>query len=266
MSKTFNQLISSYTKADRIGGTFKMKTAGCGTCALASVACNKHAGLTNIDVAKYMVDQGFTRHDGTTRDGMTKAIAHYGMKSTYYSPAYSGTKFDDLMKGIKKTGYGILLMYGHTGHREAKNDYWTHHGHFISITSYDANKGFYVRDSANGRTGWHTKSAFAGCIVAGWVLTDVEHKKSTVATVKTEATTVEKAKEITYSATVNTGSSNLMVRNSAGSAIGKLTPGKKVTVTKKNATTMKVNGTNCVMAKIKFNSATGYVSQRYLKF
>lgn len=273
MSKTFNQLVSAFAMADKIGGTFRMKTAGCGTCALASVACNKHVTLTNLDVAKYMVSHEYTRHDGTTRLGMTKAIGHYGMKSTYYSPAYSGVKFEKLMYGIQKTGFGILLMYGHTGHDEAKNDYWTRHGHYISITQYNPTKGFYVRDSANGRSGWHKLSDFAGDCVAGWVLTDVmPAKKATTTTVKTTTTakttkTTKPATVVkTVTATVNTSGTNLNVRNNKGTIIGKLANKAKVAVVQKSATTMTINGKKYTMAKISYNKSTGFVAQKHLKF
>jgi hypothetical protein len=173
MSKTYNQLTSTLTAKDVNGHTVTMKASGCGVCALAGIAYNIKTSYTLQKVWEYMVKKGYTLREGTTRTGMTAGLKNYGMKSTYYSPAYSGTKFDNLMSALKKCEtekrWGVLLMYG--TNKGAKSDYWTKNGHFIIVTDYDANKGYYVRDSANGRTGWHKKSAFEGCIVAGWVVT-----------------------------------------------------------------------------------------------
>jgi hypothetical protein len=267
MSKTYNQLTSKLSKKDVNGNTVTMKASGCGVCALASIAYNISEKYTLDAIWEYMTGKGYTIREGSTRVGMTEAIKHYGMKSEYYSPAYSGTKFDTLMSELKKClsedRWGLFLMYGTK--KGAKSDYWTHNGHYITVTDYDAKKGYYVRDSANGRTGWHSKSEFSGCIVAGWIVTPASVKKATEAKSATAAKT-ETKKTTTVKATC-AAKDGVIIRTSAGVDTGKRVPyGKTVTVKKKSAATMIIKGTKYTMAKITYGSTEGYVAQKYFKF
>lgn len=265
MSKTYNQLTSTLSAKDVNGHTVTMKGSGCGVCSVAAIAYNIKTSYTLEKVWEYMVSKGYTIREGTTRTGVTEVIKHYGMKSTYYSPAYSGSKFDDLMTALKKCAtekrWGILLMYGHSSHKEAKNDYWTHGGHFICVTDYDKDKGFYVRDSANGRTGYHKKSEFEGCIVAGWVVTP---ENVTTASETQKAETKEVTKVYHAKCTAKLG---VNIRTSTGKDTGKNVPyGKTVLVKKKNACVTIINGVKYTMMKVTYGTTTGYVAQKLFKF
>lgn len=266
MSKTYNQLTSRLQAKDVNGHTVTMSGSGCGVCSLAAIACNIKSGYTLDKIWKYMVSKGYTIREGTTRTGMTEVIKYYGMRSDYYSPAYSGTKFNNLMAALKKCAtekrWGILLMYGKNSHPEAKNDYWTHGGHFIAVTDYDKNKGFYVRDSANGRTGYHKKSEFKGCIAAGWVVTPAAAKTAVVSEVKKKVTSSRKV----YNAKCVT-KAGVNIRTSKGADTGKNVPyGKTVLVKKKSACTMNIKGVKYTMMKVTYGATTGYVAQKYFKF
>lgn len=269
MSKTYNQLTSTLSAKDVNGNPVTMKGSGCGVCSLAAIAYNIKSSYTLNKVWDYMVKKGYTIREGTTRTGMTECIDHFGMKSKYYSPAYSGDKFDGMMDALKKCGkkkrWGILLMYGKSRHKEAKNDYWTRGGHFICVTDYDSDKGFYVRDSANGRTGYHKKSEFEGCIVAGWVVTPkgTSEKVSTVASESKEKVT-SAPKVYHAKCAVKLG---VNIRTSTGKDTDKNVPyGKTVLVKKKNSCTMKINGMKYTMMKITYGTTTGYVAQKLFKF
>jgi N-acetylmuramoyl-L-alanine amidase len=96
-------------------------------------------------------------------------------------------------------------------------------------------------------------------------VTSVSSTTSSTATTSS-ATTSSTSTTKTITATVNTSSSSLTVRNSKGSSIGSLKKGKTVKVVKKSATKMAIGGKEYTMAKIQFNDGTGYVAQKYLKF
>lgn len=158
MSYTFEQIYSSYTYKG-----VSMKVAGCGECSVACLAYNlKPDKKLNEEVMRYAVDKGYMPA-GTTRQGITEMLKHYGLTIKSYQVK---ANFSKLMDEIAETGYGILLMYGIK--KGGDSNKWTLGGHYITITSYDVAKGFYVRDSACRNTGWHLRSEFKGCMVAGW--------------------------------------------------------------------------------------------------
>lgn len=166
MSYTFDQIHSGYTYKG-----VSMKVAGCGECSVASLVYNlKPDKKLNEEVMRYAVDKGYMPA-GTTRTGITEMLKHYGTPSVMYQ-LKSG--FNTLMDKISETGYGILLMYGIK--KGGDSNKWTSGGHYISITAYDVEKGFYVRDSACRNTGWHKRSEFKGCMVAGWAIADTWSK------------------------------------------------------------------------------------------
>lgn len=66
--------------------------------------------------------------------------------------------------------------------------------------------------------------------------------------------------------TATVTASTLMVRNENGKKIGFVSKGKTVTVKKKSATKMVIDGTLYTMAKIRDESTVGYCAQKYLRF
>jgi len=74
------------------------------------------------------------------------------------------------------------------------------------------------------------------------------------------------AKDNTVTVTAKVIASSLLIRNDKGKKIGSIPNGKTVTVKKKNATKMIINGTLYTMAKIKYGEVIGYSAQKYLKF
>lgn len=272
MSKTYNQIASKLSKKDVNGHTVTMKASGCGVCALAAIAYNIETSYTLSKVWSYMVSKGYTIREGTTRTGMTECIEHYGMQSDYYSPAYSGTKFDNLMSALKKCAtekrWGILLMYGKA--KGGTSDYWTHGGHFIAVTDFDPDRGFYVRDSANGRTGWHPKKEFEGCIVAGWVITPADATSKVTTVVKKVTSSVSKKvynAKCTAKAGVNIRKKTTKNGKTTYADTGKNVGfGKNVLVKKKSAGTMTLNGVKYTMMQVTYGTTTGYVAQKYFSF
>ena len=265
MSKTYNQLTSKLEKKDVNGHTVTMKGSGCGVCSLASIAYNIKTSYTLEKVWEYMVKKGYTIREGTTRTGMTECIKYYGMKSTYYTSTLSGganhTKLMTAMKALSGSStWAILLMYGKS--KGGKSNYWTSGGHFIAATDYDKTNGFYVRDSANGRTGWHPEADFKGCIVAGWVITPA----STTSKVTTAVKKVTSSTSKVYNAKC-AAKAGVNIRTSGGTDTGKNVPyGKTVLVKKKSACTMTIKGTKYTMMKVTYGTTTGYVAQKYFSF
>lgn len=158
MSYTYNQITSSYVYKG-----VSMKIAGCGECAVASLAYNLRPDKKlHEEVMRYAVDHGYMPA-GTTRDGITKLLRWQGLGVEMYSYDCNA-----LFEKIKKTGYGIVLVYGQN--KGKANSYWTKGGHYVSITAHEDGK-YFVRDSANRRTGWHPISDFKPNFVVGWAVT-----------------------------------------------------------------------------------------------
>lgn len=55
-------------------------------------------------------------------------------------------------------------------------------------------------------------------------------------------------------------------KNLCGNRITAIPKNSKITILKKSAETQRINGVNYTMAKIQYNTYTGYVAQQYLKF
>lgn len=157
MSKTFKQ-----GQWGTVRGV-SMAAAGCGPSSLASIIYNKDTSITPAKVATWMYDNGYWSSAGSTRVGVTKALAHYGFQCLYFTPERTGNaEWKTAMELIKATRDGkcwaILMVVGTKN--GGKDNYWTTGGHLISVTDYDPSTGkVYVRDpGARNRTGYHSPS------------------------------------------------------------------------------------------------------------
>lgn len=170
MSKTFNQAAYGY-----VGGV-SMANAGCGPSALAAIIYNKDTGVTPAKVADWLRKNGYFSENGTTRTGVTRALAHYGFQSLYLTPEHSGNiEWKTALEVMKATHEGriwaIALVVGRKN--GGKSDYWTSGGHFLAITDYKDGM-LYVRDSGSrNRTGYHSPDLLKGDVNAVWIITEV---------------------------------------------------------------------------------------------
>lgn len=161
MSYTFNQMTSGYVYKG-----LSLKNVGCGECSVASLAYNLYPEKNlHEKVFRYAVDCGYVPA-GTTRDGITKLLRHYGLGVEMYQ---TKSGFDKLMNKMAETGYGILLMYGIA--KGGTSNRFTSGGHYISFSSYrPEDDSFFCRDSANRNNGWIKRTELKGCMVAGWAV------------------------------------------------------------------------------------------------
>jgi hypothetical protein len=174
MSKTFLQ--ANYGTID--DGTEKgisMANSGCGPTALADIIYNIDKDITPRKVAKWLYNNGYFSSAGTTRTGITRAIAKYDMQSLYYTPEHTGnTYWNDALQLLKASReasvWAVALAVGRSN--GGKDNYWTSGGHFIAITDYDATSGkIYVRDPANRRTGYQDPDQLKYDCNCMWIIT-----------------------------------------------------------------------------------------------
>ena len=138
---------------------------------------------------------------------------------------------------------------------------WTGSGHYVLATSWD---GTYVNinDPASvSRTGKHKWSDLDGLVKVFYLIE--KPKTSTSSSKSSNKTTSSSSKTVKAKVSAKSG---LYLRKSNKKIITKLANGTTVTVVKKSATTMSINGVKYTMTKVKYGSKTGYVAQKYLKF
>ncbi len=174
MSKTFLQ--ANYgTIDDGTENGISMANSGCGPTALADIIYNIDPKITPRKVAKWLYNIGHFSTGGTTRRGMTKAIAKYGMQCLYYTPEHTGnTYWNDAFQLIKASRdasvWAVALTVGKVN--GGKDNFWTHGGHYIAITDYDPETGkIYVRDPAGRTTGYQDPDKLKYDCNAFWLIT-----------------------------------------------------------------------------------------------
>lgn len=169
MSRTFKQ-----SDWGHVGGV-SMADAGCGPSALASIIYNKDTGVNPAKVAAWLKDNGYFSLAGTTRTGITRALAHYGFQCLYFTPEHSGniewqTALELLKASHESRVWAIVLAVGKKN--GGKSDYWTSGGHFLAITDYK-DKMLYVRDSGSrGHTGYFSPDLLKYDVNCFWIITE----------------------------------------------------------------------------------------------
>lgn len=145
-----------YRQADSRWGSLPYPTKsysfagnGCGCCACLHniIEIPKYENYTPKDVRPYMVAQGFaTKGHGTTWDGITKTLEHYGMKVATPNIGSSMKDAWELLNKKDAPKQGVLLFRAGTkgGVR------WTSGGHYVAFLDYrikDGKHWFYTKDS-----------------------------------------------------------------------------------------------------------------------
>ena len=145
-----------YRQADSRWGSLPYPTKaysfahnGCGCCACTHniIEIAKYANYTPKDVRPYMVNQGFaTKGHGTTWNGITKTLEHYGF--TVETPNINSSMASAwaILNRKNAPKQGVLLF--RAGSRGGVR--WTSGGHYVAFLDYKVVGGkhyFYTKDS-----------------------------------------------------------------------------------------------------------------------
>jgi len=194
-STIFRQYDSRWGSLGYPASPYTLSGSGCGCCACAHlvIEMDKYKSYTPKDFRKYMVEQGFaTKGNGTTWDGMTKTLQHYG-----YSPkkpdvsSSMNAAWTELNKGNRA---GIILF--RSGSKGGVT--WTTGGHYVAFLKYKVKSGkhyFYMKDSgARKHDGWYCyETTMKGLIRQMWIVTlPTSTTTTTKKTTTTKTTTTKK--------------------------------------------------------------------------
>lgn len=170
--------------------SFSNNGCGCCSCTHLIIEKDKYKNYTPKNVRQYMVNQGFAvAHNGTTWDGITKTLEHYGF--TVKTPNIDYT-MDDAWKELNKGNRAGVLLFS-AGSKGGVT--WTSGGHYVAFTKYKVENGkhwFYTKDSgARHNDGWHCyETTMKGLLPKIWI---VELPKAKTVTT-TKYTTLSKMK------------------------------------------------------------------------
>jgi hypothetical protein len=120
-----------------------------------------------------MVEQGFaTKGHGTTWNGITKTLEHYGFKVETPNINSSMTAAWNLLNKTGAPKQGVLLFRG--GSRGGVR--WTNGGHYVAFLDYRVTNGkhyFYTKDSGGRHhDGWYCyETTMRGLLPKIWIVT-----------------------------------------------------------------------------------------------
>lgn len=168
-SEVFRQYDSRWGSLPYPTKGYSFSGSGCGCCAITHLLIEKeqYKNWTPKNVRPYMVEQGFaTKGHGTTWDGITKTLEHYGYKPKNI-PSMTNA-FVELNKGNRA---GIMLFK--SGTRGGVT--WTSGGHYLAFLDYKVANGkhyFYMKDSGGRKNdGWFCyETHMKGLIKQIWVV------------------------------------------------------------------------------------------------
>lgn len=180
-NKIYRQADSRWGSLPYPTKAYKFASNGCGCCACTHciIEIPKYANLTPADVRKYMVSQGFaTKGHGTTWNGITKTLEHYGFTVATPDISKSMTAAWNLLNKKGAPKMGILLFRGGTrGHVT-----WTNGGHYVMFQNYKTENGkhyFWTKDSGGRHNdsathGWYCyETTMKGLLPRIWIITSV---------------------------------------------------------------------------------------------
>ncbi len=170
-SKIYRQYDSRWSKKPYPTTRSSFGGNGCGCCSVLHLMIEnpKYANYTPESIRPYFVKSGFAvSNQGTTWNGITEAMKHYGMKNIvriWSQPMSEAWKVLD--KGNKM---GIILFRAGT----KGGITWTSGGHYVAFTSYKKTKGkhyFYMKDSGGRKhDGWYCyETHMKGLVAKVWI-------------------------------------------------------------------------------------------------
>ena len=204
-SALFKQADSRWGKKPYPSGS-TMAGCGCGcvACTHIIIEQDKYKNYTPENVRPYMVSQGFAiRGQGTTWNGITKTLQHYGYKVVHIGINDPMSKaWTELNKGNR---IGIILFRGGRG---PNGTVWTAGGHYVAFTDYKMKDGlhyFYTKDSGgrnhdSAKYGYYSyERSMKGVVYQMWIVERINAPKvaTTVAQVVKTATASAAPKTLT---------------------------------------------------------------------
>lgn len=274
-SAIFRQYDSRWGSLKYPSSPYTLSRSGCGCCACAHLVIeqDKYKSYTPKNLRSYMVKQGFaTKGNGTTWNGITKTLEHYGY--TVKKPNIS-TSMSAAWKELNKGNRAGILLFS-SGSRGGVT--WTTGGHYVAFLKYKyENKKhyFYTKDSGSRKNdGWHCyETTMKGLLPQMWIITlpttTTKTTKTTTTKIKTKKAT--KAAQSysgslagTYKVTADDG---LNVRNGAGTSNKVMVTIPEGTKVKNYGYYTKVSKTRWLLVQFTYKNTTytGFCSGKYLK-
>ena len=175
-NKVFSQLDSRWSKLPYPSNPYTIGSSGCGCVSVTHVIIEteKYKNYTPKKVQPYM-KQFAVRGQGTTWNGITKSLQHYGLK------VINHPTMPDLFKTLDKRTQRMGIILFRKGSRGGVT--WTTWGHFVAYTDYKVVKGkhyFYTKDSGGRKhTGWYCyETQMKGLIPQIWSAVEVVKPKA----------------------------------------------------------------------------------------
>lgn len=174
-SKIYRQADSRWGNLPYPTSSYKFASNGCGCCAVTHcvIEIPKYANYTPANIRPYMVGQGFaTKGHGTTWDGITKTLQHYGFTIATPNINSSMTPSWNYLNKPGAPKQGVLLFRG--GSRGGVR--WTNGGHYVAFLDYRVTNGkhyFYTKDSGGRHhDGWYCyETTMRGLLPKIWIIT-----------------------------------------------------------------------------------------------
>ena len=152
---------------------------GCGACSVLHciIERSKYKKYTPKTIIKYM-KQFAVPGQGTTWEGIYKALKHYGMANVKWFGSSDPMK--DIFAELDKGGRIGVILFGSS--RGPDGTVWTTGGHYIAFTGYKVKDGkhyFYLKDSGpRCHDGWYCyEKSMAGDVRQVWTCTVPKAKK-----------------------------------------------------------------------------------------
>ena len=195
-SKLYKQADSRWgSKPYPSGSTMSGCGCGCVACTHVVIEQEKYKNYTPENLRPWMVSQGFAiRGQGTTWNGITKTLQHYGYKVTHIGVNDPMSKaWTELDKGNR---IGVILF---KGGKAPNGTVWTASGHYVAFTDYKKQNGlhyFYTKDSGgrnhdSAKYGYYSyEKSMKGLVYQMWIVQRVGAEvKTTSTTTATKTTT-----------------------------------------------------------------------------
>lgn len=195
-SKLYKQADSRWgSKPYPSGSTMSGCGCGCVACTHIVIEQEKYKNYTPENLRPWMVSQGFAiRGQGTTWNGITKTLQHYGYKVTHIGVNDPMSKaWTELDKGNR---IGVILF---KGGKAPNGTVWTASGHYVAFTDYKKQNGlhyFYTKDSGgrnhdSAKYGYYSyEKSMKGLVYQMWIVQRVGAEvKTTSTTTSTKTTT-----------------------------------------------------------------------------
>ena len=152
--------------------SFAHNACGCCSVTHCAIELEQFKNYTPADVRKFMV-QYATKGHGTTWNGITKGLEHYGYNVHWRQADTMADIWKVLEKSLKK---GVILFGSSKG--GTKKITWTLGGHYIAFVDWKYENGdywFYLKDSGGRKhDGWFSyRQHMAGDVRNVWVCTSL---------------------------------------------------------------------------------------------